>query len=116
MGVAMSHRKPAVRDLSAAGIVRACTAFVPVNAPIHIAIAAHRLATMKPLRCATERAIARNALRAVILASTVDVPEMQRQYDYLNSLPPDAWDGTPPQAQEKTLAGITRSIHMLQLN
>ncbi|MCF2523901.1 hypothetical protein [Bradyrhizobium sp. G127] len=113
---AMPRHEPAVQDLTAAGVIKACSAFVPVNVPIHIAIAAHRLATMKPALRTPERTVARHTLRAVILAAAKDVPELQRQRDYLGGLPAEAWSGLPPETREAILAGVSRSIHILQLN
>lgn len=109
-------KRAAVRDLTAKGIVKACGAFIPVNAPIKAAIEAHRLAYSKPLLRQAERTTARHALRAVILASTRTIPEAQSQLDYLTGLPEHAWSGFPPPTRETVLTGITRLIHMLQLN
>lgn len=106
----------AVRDLTPAGIVKACGAFVPVNAPVRAAIEAHRLAVAKPLLRQAERTTARHALRAVILATTEDVVAAQRQYDYLKGLPDEAWTGLPPQTRDSVLAGVTRLIATLRLN
>jgi hypothetical protein len=112
----MPKHKPVVQDLTAAGIIKTCSVFVPVNAPLHHAIAAHRLAVSKPLLKAPQRTTARHALRAVILATTRDIPEAQRQFDYLSELPAEAWNGLPPQTRQSVLDGVTRLISTLRLN
>lgn len=112
----MPKGKPAVKDLTAAGIVKACGVFVPVNAPVATAIEAHRLAFSKPLLRQTDRITARHALRAIILATTRTVPDAQIQLDYLKGLPDEAWQGFPPPTRDIILAGITRTIATLQLN
>lgn len=112
----MPKHKPAVRDLTPAGIVKACSAFVPVNAPVGAAIEAHKRAFAKPLLRQEERTTARHALRAVILSATQTVIELQKQFDYLHGLPNDAWKDFPPPTRRAILDGITRSITMLQLN
>lgn len=94
------------KALSAAEILKACEVCVPINASIDAAIEAHRMA------CGGE--LADPALRAVLLARVGTREEGQRQFDYLLTLPDNAW--RPPLHKEATMTSIARVIATFQLN
>lgn len=106
-----------MRNLTAAAILKACSAFVPVNTVLDAAIEAHRTA----LACSIVEdepslQLAGFALRAVILARTSTREEHQRQFDYLAGLPERAWEDVGTEHRDATLVAIARSIAWFQLN
>lgn len=107
-------KKPFYSDWTAAGILKACSSYIPVNAPVLLAIEAHKRATRKPSTSAAERDVAEYTLRAIILAAAINVRQMQRQLDYLSALPRTAWpsaeDRSAAEVRKTTLAGFKRGI------
>jgi hypothetical protein len=99
-------------DLTAAEIVAACRAWVPVNARIDKAIEAHRLVFQdgKPSRLSSY------ALRAVALARTPTIEDNRKMLVYLTGLPLEAWEGevleghSAQEWRDDTLRAITRSL------
>jgi hypothetical protein len=95
------------RELNAAEVLERCEWGVPVNVSMEAAIEAHRSAT---------QSLCGFALRAVILARTPEVSDLQCQIDYLAGLPGEAWDALEcdPDARSLTLDAIRRQIAWMQ--
>jgi hypothetical protein len=105
-------------DLDTADILAACTSYVPVNARVDQAIAAHRTA-YRALEDSPDDPDAQRlgfyTLHAVVLARTPAIDDYRAQLDYLTGLPETAWpensEWSAAKIREETLAAITRSLN-----
>ena len=101
-------------DLDTADILAACVNYVPVNARVDQAIAAHRIAFKASQGDPGAQWLSENTLHAVVLSVIATVEDGQAVFDYLEALPADAWpehpDHSAAEFREATLAGFRRVI------
>jgi hypothetical protein len=105
-------------ELDVEGVLERCFRGCPVNARVDVTIAAHRIAWARyeADRMESSHRFAMHTIRAIVMAYTPTAQETGEQYEYLCSLPIQAWQELatwpPERVRDETLAGISRGLKM----